>query len=419
MKLDTTAFWSWCAAKSIHTCLDIRQDATDGSRYTVLREQPTADNTSNKNHHVNLLQVPLQACITADTSEELADRLLWETQHLETSDYAPYLHLLITHCQLSQFQESLPRFWSPQRLDSVTDGGWLQRALERDALRTNHYYNSASSKQQPQQNHQVDPRRAWALAVVDTRSHFLPDGRYILTPVLDMINHDPTVQETTLRVVVVEDVANDEKPAQQQSVSSSQEDDHHHRALCLDIHKDSLVVATTSPTGPSASTASSLSWMDQFSTWKKGARGAAPAAATTTRKRPNEVCISYGDFTNLHTLMQYGFVASSNNQAHNTESVFIRTIRGVAATVTVRQGSICSSSSSSDDALARLRQALDNDEDVYALVAGELQVAADQAGEGAARTSANDALVATYLEQRRATLEEALAKIRLDFPQVF
>jgi hypothetical protein len=387
MKLE--AFRTWCAAKSIQTCLEIKE-SKDGSRYTVLRDDaPTPSSGRSR----NLLQVPLEACLTASSSEALADRLAFEKEFEDLSDFKPYLDLLPP--SLESFQ-NLPRFWSMERVESVTDGGQLQLALDKDRPRLN----PALS----------DP---WALACVDSRSNFLPDGTYSLTPVLDMINHDVSVK-TSLRV-----------EGRSEEANGSDQD----AIVCLDT-VDSLEIA---PSPSAALSFSPLSWMDQLPFL-----GSKPSSSLEAAPRDDkEVCISYGDLTNLHTLLNYGFVVSSN--PCNRETLTFRFIRGSPVVVTFQ-----ADGSPDEQGLGQLRQRLANteeteildtmpeledtpllfvsqrnEEEVYGFLAGELELVIDQAKDGAKKaTSVKDQLVSAYLTGRSLTLQAALERIKKEFPQV-
>lgn len=369
MHLD--AFHAWCQAKSIQTSLVIRE-SDSGFRYTTLQPQsngviPPPFLTVNEDPFF-LLRVPLSACMTATDSESLVDRLAFEKSIGVASDFAPYID---TMPSLESFQ--MPRFWSTLRLESVTDGGQLERELETDRPR-----------------YQQDP---WSLACVDSRCHFLPSGGYSLTPVLDMINHSPAVK-TSLRI---DREGGDEN------------------ALCLGVSRQSLVFDSE----PETLTAPS-SWMDRLFQKKQ---------PSTDPIRSNEVTISYGDFSNIHTLLNYGFVFPENPS--NSESLQIRLIRRQSPVnlVVKADGSI------EDDGLGRLRRAMAsmeeleiidllpdnqrnpllfvstrNEEEVLALVAGELQVAVEQSAEGS-RLAKNDQLVSSYLGERSQTLQRALHRI--------
>jgi hypothetical protein len=379
MKLE--AFRTWCAAKSIQTCLEIKE-SNDGSRYTVLRDDAPVPSSGRL---LNLLQVPLEACLTAKSSEALVDRLAFEKEIGDLSDFKPYLDILPP--SLESFQ-NLPRFWSTERIESVTDGGQLQVALDKDRPRLDPVLS--------------DP---WALACVDSRCNFLPDGTFCLTPVLDMINHDASVK-TSLRV-----------EGRPEEANGNDQD----TILCLDIAADSLEVAP------------SLSWIDQLPFF-----GSKPSSSLEASPRyDKEVCMSYGDFTNLHTLLNYGFVVSSN--PCNSETLTFRFIRGSPVVVTFQADGL-----PDEQGLGRLRQRLAsteekeildtmpeseknpllfvsqrNEEEVYGLLAGELDVVIDKAKDGAKKaTSDKDQLVSSYLTGRSLTLQAALERIKKEFSQV-
>jgi hypothetical protein len=361
MHLD--AFHAWCQAKSIQSSLQIRE-SDSGFRYTTLQDNVVLPATSNPS---TLLRIPLVACITATDSESLVDRLAFEKRLGAASDFAPYID---TMPSLESFQ--MPRFWSSQRLESVRDGGQLERELETDRLR-----------------YRQDP---WSLACVDSRCHFLPNGGYSLTPVLDMINHNPTVK-TSLR-----------------SERMGDED-----ALCLDVSGQSVVFNDQPATSMVPS-----SWLDRLFQTR----------TPTDPIRSKEVNISYGDFSNIHTLLNYGFVFPGNPS--NCESLVVRLIRMQSPVVLV----VNSDGSIEDDGLGRLRRAIAsteerelieflpdnqknpllfvskrNEEEVLALVAGELEVAMEQSCDGA-HLAKDDWLVALYLDERTQTLRRALNRIQ-------
>lgn len=151
-------FESWCASQGISSPLKL-QGADTSYRYMSCDREVTGD----------LLQVPLKACITADSSESLADRLAFEKSLGDDSEFAPFIDL---YPSLEDLEDVMPRFWSPSRLDKVTDGGQLQRRIKES------------------EREGIDP---WALACVNSRCNYLNDLSYALTPVLDMLNHSPLV----------------------------------------------------------------------------------------------------------------------------------------------------------------------------------------------------------------------------------
>lgn len=132
------------------------------------------DDQHNLEADSDILRIPLTACLTGDTAEELANKLAFEKSIGVTSKYEPYINVLP---KLDQLQ-GLPRFWNTLRLESVTDGGRLLETMAAQA------------------RPEVDP---WALACVDSRANFLSDFSWSMTPILDMFNHDCTVK-TSARV---------------------------------------------------------------------------------------------------------------------------------------------------------------------------------------------------------------------------
>lgn len=357
MKLDV--FRSWCSSQGIKSSLEIRQ-GDDGYRYTVL--EPTTKQTG----QINLLQVPVRACLIADTSEQLADRLEFEKNLGSASEHAPYIDLLPP---MDSFQKTLPRFWKPDRLVPIetADGGALSKMLQADDPRVNSPF--------------VDP---WALACVDSRCNFLPDKRYSLTPILDMINHRSSVLTRML-------------------IDSTGEKG-------LDIVKLEIDAKTLPQ--------SNKSWLERL-----------------VNPPSDEVFISYGDFTNLQTLLNYGFVDEEN--PHNTEELQVRMIRQTPITATIQ-----SDGSIDEQSLGKLRQSLANtaesdilrslpddeknpllfvsprnEEEVFALIAGEIEIARDKTKNGIELVS-DDELLTRYLRGRLNVLQSATNKIKDKFPQL-
>lgn len=157
--MKQAVFEAWCSAQGISSPLKL-QGADTNYRYLT---SPTTDITG------DLLQVPLKACITADTPESLAERLVFEKSLGDDSDFGPFISMFPTLDDL----QAMPRFWnSPDRLDKVMDGGQLQQRIQQSIRK------------------ELDP---WAYACVNSRANYLPDLSFALTPVLDMLNHDPTV----------------------------------------------------------------------------------------------------------------------------------------------------------------------------------------------------------------------------------
>lgn len=126
--------------------------------------------SSAEDDYTELVRAPIASCIRGDTLEEVADRLLFEKNQGEASNWFPYLNVLP-----KEFQD-MPMFWDDQRLASVvSDGGQLERMM--------HSMKSDDSNK-------IDP---WAMACAHSRCNFLPDQSYSLTPLLDMLNHQTTV----------------------------------------------------------------------------------------------------------------------------------------------------------------------------------------------------------------------------------
>lgn len=410
MKLEV--FRAWCASKGIHSCLQIQQ-TTSGYRYTTLQtdNSPTRPIESSSSlpssGMVNILSLPLNACLKESTSEGLADRLAFERSLGDLSDFQPYLDTLPT--SVEEFQQ-LPRFWSGNRVSSVSDGGQLLQAMERDRPRWNPVLS--------------DP---WALACVDSRSHFLPDGRYCLSPLLDMINHDPTVK-TDLSILLT-DKENETK-----------------ERILLNINNDGLPTATSTP-ATTMSLASLSTWWEQLTTsgTKSSSRSStlgskATISSTSQQRQIGEVCISYGELTNLQTLMNYGFVLPYN--IYNQERITIRCIREPNPVTLIFPQS---TGIAQDEGLGQLRRNLANreeleilsnlpdsestrpllfvsrrnEEEMFGLIGAELELAINEAKHGAEESVArDDQLVASYLYGRVMTLQVAFDCIAKEYPHV-
>ena len=154
-------FTSWCTSQGIKSPLELK-GVGSGYRYLAAKNDISSEEA--------LLSVPLDACVIDDTKEGLAERLYHERSLGSESKYDAYIGVLP---DLDSFA-SMPRFWSPDRLARVSDfdGGQLEQRVATDAKK------------------ELDP---WAYACVSSRSNFLNDFRYSLTPLLDMLNHDGTV----------------------------------------------------------------------------------------------------------------------------------------------------------------------------------------------------------------------------------
>lgn len=116
----SSAFLGWAASQGIETPLDLAH--RDDGRYTTCKEDVVAGE--------DLLRVPLQACITADNLENLAERLAYERGKGDKSRFAPYIDVLPTLEDDNLL--ALPRFWDAKRLDKVMDGGQLDARMTND-----------------------------------------------------------------------------------------------------------------------------------------------------------------------------------------------------------------------------------------------------------------------------------------------
>ena len=164
--VPTSPFLSWCESQGIVSPLQL-QGIDSTYRYLSTSADLSAGSS--------ILSVPLDACLVANTKEELAEKLVHEKSLGSDSKYAPYLQLLPP--DVEAFRESFPRFWSDERRDSLFgfDGGQVERRIATDERK------------------ELDP---WAYACVSSRSNFLrssSDYRYSITPLLDFMNHDANV----------------------------------------------------------------------------------------------------------------------------------------------------------------------------------------------------------------------------------
>jgi hypothetical protein len=342
--MNLKPFVAWCAAQGVVTPLEVKVRPSDGYRYTVIK----GDSTGSTGDKVNILQCPLDACIVASSSSELADRLSFEASLGKASKYAPYVDILPNPSAL----QNLPRFWAPERLELVADGGFLQRALQADQRRL------------------LSVSDSWALACVDSRANVLPDWMYSLTPVLDLINHNGSVT-TSARAMDGE--------------------------LFLDVATESI-----------------LEERAMFGLFRS----------------ETEVCISYGDLTNIATLLNYGFVQPDN--PYNSESFVVNVLRHPSVPATVQSdGTIdplalglvrryLASSEELEIASGPLVPLLStrNELEVYALIAACLEESIYEAKMGA-DTVKRDTLVLSYLAGRVRTLQRGLDRIEQQFPDVF
>ena len=345
------SFMEWCAGPAgILSPLTLRQDAT--GRYTLATRDMAVQNDP-------LLQIPLTSCLIADSPQEVADRLIYEMKNRQNSFFAPWLDVLPT---LETLQQQLPKFWSAKLWEEVTDGGYAETLLKMRLV----------------QDDSVDP---WAMACVTSRQNYivLPDGhnrrQYSLTPLLDMINHDPTV--TTKAYI-------------QQTVDNNREGDQ----SCLVLEAPGHAHAKGQP-----------------------------------------VQISYGPLSNADTLVDYGFVTSNN--PYNTETINVRwkgqptplsvaieadytmdaswlapIRRALATPAECRQVLEASSEDGRDgDSSTAFLQPISsrNEMEVQGVLSAALYDAVEQATEGAARASRP--VIQQYLDERARLLTQAMNRV--------
>ena len=379
----TEKFMSWCNDQGIKTQLQLR--GRHPYRYlTMPQQERLGDDETNDNKKHILLQVPLEACLKDDTEEGLADKLLLEHSLGEKSKLKPFLDMLPPP-QSSSIQ-NLPRFWDADRMESVTDSGQLLKRLMDDEERSS---SSASSISRPWTD---DYDYKWALACVNSRANFLDTTRdgsslsYSMAPMLDMLNHDCTVQ-TKAQVI-----ANDD-------ISISDDNNYDGKMLELSIRGEN---------------------------YQSG----------------QEVFISYGDFTNLDTLCDYGFVSPTNTR--NMEFIDIRIIHSPQPiSVAISSSSPPGKGGAIDvTSLATLRRLLAtpeemdgrrkdllsdffeplserNDIEVLSFLATKLDENAKLAREGARKALLKeDTLVGNSLTARADTLEKGIAFILERFPSL-
>lgn len=403
-------------------------------------KQKDIDDISNNNNSndsiLNILQYPIGACITAPTSIELVDRLLYEKIKMgeAKSNYAPYIATMPQKC------DTMPRFWSSrsdgeQCWDIVNrgDNGYLYEYYQNDyVVRRKAFGRGSGSTNYSKYN---DSDIDWAYACIDSRSNFLPDMSYALTPVLDMINHDCRVDTRLVR----------RRRKNTSSTSSSSTSGTSSTDL---LSMDIVLLDEDEEKEENKS-----NWMTQIfgNTNKNGWFGGGIGGNSdpdNDQEKEREICISYGDLTNLQTLSNYGFVTPNN--PCNTESFQVNVIRQSSNPVTIRiqssdNGSIVNDNNESAIRILRSYLATEeelqgipreqrrlppflserNEIEVYALIAGYLEEAIydttrHHGGNGGTADTDNTLLIIDrYLRERRKTLQLGLDKIKEKYPQIF
>lgn len=380
MKTDFAPFLAWCQARGVTTPLELVNNG--GYRYMALpNNKDQLFQQSKSPGLINVVTAPLEACIVGEDWETLVAKLQYEKSKGMDSAYSPWLDLFPTQQDL----HDMPRFWKEERRELVRtfDSGQLEARMGIDQLRF----------QQVQ-----DP---WALAIVDSRSNFLPDNTYAITPMLDMFNHKSTIR-TSARV------------------------DGGNRFL-LEVDSNSILETDNQNSQPAND------WTKQLFSFF-GGKNSKQDEYTSGK----EVFVSYGNFDNMETLCNYGFVDEDNTA--NMETFRVRLLGKAPAYMLV------DSSGSIDNmlnqlSLADLRVALatpeemkwleenwdgmskisdKNNVEVFALIAGELEEALYDARNGAEQAHAmGDALVANYLRGRQKTLEKGRDWLKTNYPNVF
>lgn len=367
----TSNFLSWCASQGIESSLQLQ--GSHPYRYVSCEKDLTPDSKTNR---VPLIRVPLESCLKGDSQTALADRLIFEKMLGDDSLFAPYLKMLPPPPDEDKSSSlwELPRFWNDDRLDSISnfDGGQLEERLE--------------ATKYTDEEKLTDE---WALACVKTRSNFLDDGTYAMTPLLDMMNHDPTIR-TKAQVL-----GRKEKGKEKGFEKTTQ---------LFDL-----------PNGP----ALELAVLDH--SFQAG----------------DEVFMSYGDLTNLDTLCDYGFVADDN--PCNVECLDVRLILSPDPV----KVAVSSDGTIAPETLAQLRSMLatpvelegknkdqlddfleplsDNNElESLAFLATELDMSSQEARRGVleAATVREDKMATAYLAARAKTFEQAIETIKERYPDL-
>ncbi len=146
----------------------------------MVNESPDFSITSSPTISGNILNVPLSACIIADTPELLSQKLATERDLGSESHFAPYIDVLPS-LELDSPLNSMPRFWDSTKIElvSAADGGQMERKLKED------------------ERNDLDP---WAWACVSSRANYVMGHGFAMTPCLDMFNHDSSVS-TSAKIV--------------------------------------------------------------------------------------------------------------------------------------------------------------------------------------------------------------------------
>lgn len=176
-------FKDWCTSQGIITPLDLRVRNEDDYRYMEYSDDKSFTNRPEKLNTGPILMVPLKACITGDTPENLSKELAKERELGDASFFAPYINVLPS--LESQYLQSMPRLWPAEKLEKTADfdGGQIYSKVQMDKIQ--------------KKDLNLDP---WADACVTSRANYILDKGYAMTPILDFINHDSSSQ-TSARII--------------------------------------------------------------------------------------------------------------------------------------------------------------------------------------------------------------------------
>ena len=300
---DLTPFSQWCQTRGVTSPLVLDTDGATGYRSMCLPPNPkdlfgvdvdidvdVDDEGSYRNtgKKVDVVRVPLNSCIVGKDLPTLVDKLKYEKSLGEKSAMFEWLNLFPS---LDEFQ-SMPRFWDSERVEFVSkyDSGQLKSRLDIDQTRIDQQLGRDSTD--------VD---AWALACVDSRSNFLPDETYSLTPLLDMFNHNPKCT-TTARVEYSGDDGED-------GITGS-------GTLVLELGYDSVLGLSSSASNGESDKEEDPKYQQNDGDWKSqlfgffqgGKKSEDSSSSSSTTKNTDsynpgqEVFISYGEFDNVETL---------------------------------------------------------------------------------------------------------------------
>eukprot|EP00529_Nitzschia_sp_RCC80_P020025 CAMPEP_0113477198 /NCGR_PEP_ID=MMETSP0014_2-20120614/20079_1 /TAXON_ID=2857 /ORGANISM="Nitzschia sp." /LENGTH=421 /DNA_ID=CAMNT_0000370275 /DNA_START=58 /DNA_END=1320 /DNA_ORIENTATION=- /assembly_acc=CAM_ASM_000159 len=319
---DLTPFSQWCQARGVTSPLILDTDGATGFRSMCLPPNSKAlfgvdvdidvdDEGGYRNKKVDVVRVPLDSCIVGKDLPTLVDKLKYEKSLGEKSTMYEWLNLFPS-LESKEFQ-SMPRFWDPERIEFVSkyDSGQLKSRLDIDQTRIDQQLGSDRTD--------ID---AWALACVDSRSNFLPDETYSLTPLLDMFNHNPTCT-TTARVEKSDD----------DGIAGS-------GTLVLELGYDSVLGLSSSASNEDVDEEEEDrgeqqddgDWKDQLFGFFQGGKKSGDSSSSSSSSTTNtggyhpgqEVFISYGEFDNVECMVMYGFVSETN--ACNLEQFKVRSI---------------------------------------------------------------------------------------------